>query len=123
VSILSADGTSATVGRETLLADTIQILNGTDFSRGGSVSTPSFLNLPPTIITFAMAGSYSLRGDKLTLTWIAYPPTGAGPSPVSESFVLEGATLTIKRPVGPQCIDGTPQCAERPPVDFVYAAR
>src|SRR3954463_8334198 len=82
VSILSADGTSATVGRETLLADTIQILNGTDFSRGGSVSTPSFLNLPPTIITFGMAGSYSLRGDKLTLTWIAYPPTGEGPSPV-----------------------------------------
>jgi hypothetical protein len=122
VKYLSADSTTI-VGRETLLADSIQILNGADFRRAGSVSTPSFLNLPPDITPFALAGSYTLRADKLTLTWIAYPPTAPGPSPVSESFVLEGATLRIKRAVGPQCISDTPQCADRPLVDFVYVAR
>jgi hypothetical protein len=123
VSVLPADGTPAIVGRETLLADSIQILNGTDFRRAGSVSTPNLLNHTPEITPFALAGSYTLRADKLTLTWIAYPPTAPGPSPVSESFVREGATLRIKRAVGPQCIDGTPQCADRPLVDFVYVAR
>jgi len=122
VKLLSADST-AIIGRETLLADSIQILNGTDFRRDGSVSTPSFLNLPPNITPFSLAGSYTLRADKLTLTWMAYPPTAPGPISVSESFVLEGASVRTKRAVGPQCVYDTPQCADRPLVDFVYVAR
>lgn len=122
VNVVTTDGTG---GRQTVLADTIQILNEQDFRRTGSVSTLSILNGATQITPYVMAGGYTLRDNMLAVQWIGYEPSPSGPipTPFSESFSLEGSTLRIKRAVGPRCIDGTPQCADRPLVDFVYVAR
>jgi hypothetical protein len=111
-----------TGGRQTLLADTLQILNTTDFRRSGSVSTPNLLNQASEITWYVITGFYNVRGNTLTLEWTSYPPT-TPPSQASESFTVEGSTVRIKRAVGPRCMEGTSQCADRPLVDFVYVER
>ena len=115
---LGADGTRS---RRTQLADTIQILNETDFKRT-STYYDEFPLFPPGPFSTTFGGTYSRRGDTLSLDFLVVSPPN-GITTISELFVVSSGKLRVKRQVGPHCTEGSVECAALPFVDFVYAAQ
>jgi hypothetical protein len=113
-------GTDGTRFRQTQLADTIQILNETDFKRTGTFydETPLF---PPGPSSTSFGGTYSRRGDTLSLDFFILSQSTNTITTVSELFVVSSGKLRVKRQVGPHCTQGSVECAVTPFVDFVYA--
>jgi hypothetical protein len=117
VDVLRGDGTRF---RRSQLADSIEILNATDFRR-----TASFYDelapYPPGPYSATVGGTYSLRGDTLSLNFQVVTQYD-GITTTSELFVVTSGGLRGARQVGPYCTQGSAECSTTPFVDFVYSA-
>jgi hypothetical protein len=105
--------------RRTQVADTIQILNATDFRLTGTLYD-EFPPYPAGPVSTFLRGTYSRRGDTLSLDHFILSQSNAITT-ISELFVVSSGKLRVKRQVGPHCTEGSVECAMTPLVDFVYA--
>ncbi|MDP9279418.1 MAG: hypothetical protein M3P00_08355 [Gemmatimonadota bacterium] len=119
VDILSDDGKRF---RRVHLADTIQLLTETGYRRS-SVLYEEFPPLPSDTFPSSWEGTYSRRGDTLTLNLEIIQPPSNVITTVSEFYIVSRGTLRVKRQVGPHCTAGSVECYALPLVDFVYAGR
>jgi hypothetical protein len=116
VDVMGADGTRF---RRTQLADTIQILNETDYKRAGTMYD-EFPPYPAGPVSTGWRGTYSRRGDTLSLDLLILSPSNTITT-ISELFVVSSGKLRVQRQVGPHCTEGSAECAVTPLVDFVYS--